>query len=391
MSLSVRLCRSEQEIPDSLWADCFPPPLEGRWWFRAMERGGMDDQFLFLYALLEDNGRPVGLAPAFVMDVAIELVMPEAVLPIARLVGKVFPKVLYQRSLFIGSPCSDEGHIGLLEGIDRRAALLALQRAFEAEAARQKAAVLVWKDFRSDWEPDFAWLRQQAKLFPVVSFPGAEVALPSGGRDGYYAGLKASRRHAINRKLKRSRQLAELTAEVVGAPDDALLDQLFALFWQTYENANTRFEVLTKDFFAALAAEPESHFLILREAQTGTPVAFMLCFLQGTALINKFIGLDYGRPRDWALYFRLWDEMMAWAGGLGVTQVQSGQTGYSAKVEMGHHLVPLTLQVQQRIGLLHWIYGKVAKTIGWRSLDKDLGIYLDAHPDEEALGKPPET
>jgi len=58
---------------------------------------------------------------------------------------------------------------------------------------------------------------------------------------------------------------------------------------------------------------------------------------------------------------------------------------------MGHHLVPLTLQVQQRIGLLHWIYGKVAKTIGWRSLDKDLGIYLDAHPDEEALGKPPET
>jgi len=32
-------------------------------------------------------------------------------------------------------------------------------------------------------------------------------------------------------------------------------------------------------------------------------LAFMLCFDMGERVINKYIGLDYGRPKEWSLYF----------------------------------------------------------------------------------------
>jgi hypothetical protein len=109
-------------------------------------------------------------------------------------------------------------------------------------------------------------------------------------------------------------------------------------------------------------------------------VAQMLCFVQGRHVINKFIGLDYERPREWSLYFRLWDATVEWAGGIGAIEIQSGQTGYRAKIEMGHTLVPLTNHCRHRNPLVHWIYAKVAATVSWHTLDPDLALYLKAHP-----------
>ncbi len=385
MTLSVRFVASEQEIDDGLWAACFPPPLEGRWWYHALEQAGLEDQFAFFYALVEDQGRAVGIAPAFLMDMDIALVLPEAVLPLFRLAGRVWPSALYQRTLFVGSPCSDEGTVGLLPGVDRRAALMVLQRAFEAECRRRRAAMLVWKDMPQAAAADMAWLAGRARLFAAVSFPGAEADLPGPGKADFYAAMKGSRRYSLNRKLKRSRQLADLRAEVVRHPDPALLEQIFALFWQTFERATTRFEILTPAFFQALAAQPESQFMLLRQAGDDRLVAFMLCFVQGDHIINKFIGLDYACPRDWSLYFRLWDEVVDWASGLGVRVIQSGQTSYRAKVDMGHRLVPLTNYCRHVNPLIHWVYAKVAASIGWASLDEDLATYLKSYAAEDLV------
>jgi len=382
VSLSIRFVESERQIPADLWQACFPPPLEGRWWFRAMEQGGLEDQFDFFYALVEDEGRIVGIAPAFMMDVGIEMVVPEGVLPLFRLMGKVSRSALYQRTLFAGSPCSDEGVVGLLPGVDRSTALLALHDAFDAESRRRQASMLVWKDFPAAWNQDFAWLKARRRLFSMHSFPGTEAALGASGRDSYYAGLKSSRRYTMQRKLKRSRQMAELSVEAVQFPDSAVLDEVFALFWQTYEKASTRFEVLNRGFFDRLAELELSHFILLRDVKDGALVAFMLCFVQGEHVINKFIGLDYARPKDWSLYFRLWDAVVDWAGARGATAIQSGQTGYRAKIEMGHRLVPMFNHFRHRNPLVHWVYAKVAAGVNWHTLDKDLALYLKAHPEE---------
>src|SRR5262249_21323113 len=143
----------------------------------------------------------------------------------------------------------------------------------------------------------------------------------------------------------------------------------------------TRFEKLNRRFFEITAREPRSHFIVLREKSSGAMAAFMLCFDMGPHIINKFIGIDYRRPRDWLLYFRLWEAAVDWALSPGAASIQSGQTGYAPKIETGHGLVPLTNYCRHQNPLVHRVYGAVARTISWRTLDADLARYLKAHPE----------
>ena len=116
-TLSVRWVSSVEDIPLDLWAHCFAPPLEGPWWYRTLDRSGLESQFTFAYAIIERGFDPVGIAPAFLMDVPIDLVAPPMIARLLRVAGKVIPRLRYQRTLFVGSPCSDEGTVGLLPGV----------------------------------------------------------------------------------------------------------------------------------------------------------------------------------------------------------------------------------------------------------------------------------
>ena len=110
-------------------------------------------------------------------------------------------------------------------------------------------------------------------------------------------------------------------------------------------------------------------------------LAFMLCFAVGPRIINKFIGIDYSRPTSWSLYFRLWDAAVDWSLARGAASIQSGQTGYSAKIECGHRLVPLNNFCRHRHTVVHAVCRAVAQTIRWQTLDRDLAAFLAAHPD----------
>jgi hypothetical protein len=378
--LDINWVNSESSIPQDLWAQCFPPSVEGRWWYQALERCGIEDQFTFLYGVVSDPSGPVAIAPAFLMDVPIRLVLPPALLPLANLLGRVVPSTLYQRTLFIGSPCSDEGMVGILPGVNRQEVMRCVHRSMQLQADRLGASMRVWKDFPSSYGEDFSTLASVERLFPLVSFPGTLVELPGSTSEAYLASLKASRRNKLKKKLRLAAQ-APVDVEVLQQPSADALDEIFSLFWQTYEKGQTKFERLNRRFFDLIAAQPQSCFIVLRARSTGRINAFMLCFALGEQVINKFIGIDYRQPKEWFLYFRLWEAAVDWALGVGAGSIQSGQTGYAPKIELGHQLLPLTNYCAHRNRLIHWIYARVARTVNWETLDEDLAVYLEAYPE----------
>lgn len=359
-----------------LWQQGFPPPWEGLWWYLALEQGGLDDQFRFLYAEVRDGQqRPLALAPAFLMEVPLEMFVPEPLLPLLRTLARVFPALLHQRTLFFGSPCSERGWVGFAKdcGHDCQAAVLeALERAAVRKAGELRVAMRVWKDFPAALQPALDGVAARHGLFRVVSFPGTRVELPAAGKEAYFLALKPSRRQQLRRKLRRSAQAVTLRSEVVATPDEALLAQLFGLFWQTYEHATTRFERLTPTVFSHFASAAGVAFIVLREPAADAPVAFMMVNVEGPVLINKFIGFDYTQPREWLLYFRLWDAAVDLALSLGKSAIESGQTGYRAKIAVGHHMLPLWNYCRHRNPLLNAIYRAVGGRIDWASLDPEL-------------------
>lgn len=378
---TIRFRHSQAELPAALWDACFPPSLEGRWWYQVLEASELADQFRFFYAEIALNGEPAGIAPVFLMNAPVDMVMPEAAAAVMRFLGRAWPALQYQRILFVGSPCSDEGTVGFACELDHTAAFSALQDALDTLAAEHKASLIIWKDFRDTDAAVLEHIAPQHGMFRLQSFPGTRLALVSSSKADYFTRLKGSRRHQVRKKMRQSRERANLTKEIVQFPAESVLEEVFGLFMQTYERSDTKFERLGMPFFRQIAAQPVSTFILLREAETGELVAFMLCFHGGDTVINKFIGFDYARPREWLLYFRLWEEALDWTLSQGARNLQSGQTGYAAKIEVGHDLVPLTNFVRHRNGLVNAVFRRVARHITWETLDDDLARHLAAHPE----------
>jgi len=320
--------------------------------------------------------------------VPIELVMPPIILPIVKLIGKVIPSFLYQRTFFIGSACSDEGHIGIdpiilkAQTVTQDDIFLCIQEAAETQAQKYKAAMLVWKDFPVIYHQTLASISESKNLFPLISFPSALLKLKGGNADDYINSLKESRRYPLRKKLRKA-LLAPLDVSIVHLPDNQTLHQLYRLFSRSYLKGKTKFEELTPEFFEFISREKEAHFIILRHQSSQEIVAFMLCFDLKEHVINKFIGIDYDAPRDWFIYFRLWIEAVNWAYKIGAKTIQSGQTAYPAKIETGHELVHRTNFCKHRNRFMHKIYKKVASLVNWDTLDPDLAVYLKAYPEEK--------
>jgi hypothetical protein len=377
-AFSVEFVDSERLIPDALWPACFSPQEEGRWWFRLIESAGVEAQFRIFYALLRQNGEPAGIVPLFQMELPLAFIVPERMVPMLAWIGKMLPNLSQPQILFVGSPCADEGAMGFIPSVDRRAALLFLQGEIEREARRRRA-MMAWKDFPPAWDEDLAWLSARAGLFRMTSFPDAVIDL-GGRKEDYFASMKSTRRNSLKKKLRQSAQNFDAEIEIVQEPDAATLDAIYALFEQTRSRAATQFERLDRRFFEAAARQPVSHFILLRERGSRDIVAFMLCFDLGGAVINKYIGLDYGRPANWFLLFRLIDAAIDWTLARGGKRLQSGQTGYSAKLGQGHRLVPLTIYGKQFNPVFHWLARIVTRNISWATLDEDLAEYVKAHP-----------
>src|ERR1051325_1492870 len=114
--ITLRWVPAALDIPADLWAASLPPPVEGDWWYRALEDARLEDQFRFAYGVLEREQQPIGIVPTFQMDVPIDLVAPPLVAAALRVGGRIVQRLASQRTLFVGSPCSDEGTIGLVRG-----------------------------------------------------------------------------------------------------------------------------------------------------------------------------------------------------------------------------------------------------------------------------------
>lgn len=378
-AFSVQFVTSESEISPALWDACFPPPLEGRWWYQTLESSGFEDQFTFAYGIVLEGARPAGIAPIFLMNVPLSSAVAPRLRTAMRVLEKIVPSVFRPRTLFAGAPGAEEGTVGLLPGTDRRKALLSLQRAFETEARKLGASMITWKDFPESYDGDLKWVAQEQKMFPMISFPNTVVALPTDRKEDYLATLKSSRRNKLKKKIRLSHENVDVDIDIVKEPDKATLDRIFELYLQNFKKADVIFEVLNRRFFEVVATKPESYFIVMREKPTHEVIAFLLCFDTGGQILNKYIGIDYDRPRDEFLYFRLWEAAVDFALSRKASSIKSGQTAYEAKIEMGHTLIPLTNYCRHRNFILHAIYRAIAKRINWETLDDQLAQHVKAH------------
>jgi hypothetical protein len=323
---SVEWVDSFSAISESAWQELFPAQVEGRWWYALLEKSKLEKQFKFFYAVVKSKNEIVALAPTFLFDVPIELVLPEDAMPVIEVASAFMPNLKYQRTLFIGSPCAEEGAVGVKKGMRFSDMAGLLQDAADKKARQLGAVMIVWKDLPESFSEDMNALAQEKKMFCVA---------------------------------------------------------------QTYEKGKTKFEKLGIEYFREAGKLPESYFVLVREKENCMMVAFMLCFKLDGKIVNKFIGLDYSRPLSWSLYFRLWEASLEWVVKQNCPEFLSGQTGYRFKIDVGNSLVPLNNYCKHTNPMVLAVFATHAKEVSWATLDDDLKVYLTAHPEAGRQARQP--
>jgi uncharacterized protein len=390
-AIAVHWHTHSDAIDAAIWQRCFRPGQQGLFWYQSLERADLKEQFAFFYGLVTQGEKVLAIAPAFVFDVPMDLVAPPAVAVAINFVARgPLRRLAYQRTFFIGNVAGEEGLLGLAPGTQLEGIALLVHDAARAKAKQLRAPMLVWKDFGGGDAAALAQLAAQRTAFAMVSYPGTAMPLLAGGFAAFLGSQKAARRHQMQKKLRRGDAAGPAVAQVLRQPDGAVLAECFALFEQTYAKASTRFERLNLAYFEAIAAYDEAVFVVLRSAGTGRAEAFMLLLNLGPRIINQFIGIDYALGSERFLYFRLFAAAYDWASTTGASSMHSGQTGYRAKLDLGHQLVPLMNVAEHQNALVNRLYAWIVRGVSWRTLDADLALYLNAHPQAEvpAAGLP---
>ncbi len=379
------------DIDDAAWQRFFAPPRQGLFWFRALEAGA-GSQFAYWYGLIRQGATIAGIVPAFLFDVPLELILPPRARTALDLLARgPLRRARRVRTFFIGNVAGEEGALGLGEGLGLGERFgveegLALTEVCTQvhDAARSKASalgasLLVWKDFPLGDREALDRLIHARGVFRIPSYPATTIPVVCGGYAAFLASQKASRRYKIKRKLSLGEATAPVDTRVVDCPDPGELGALFALFQHTYARGATQFETLAPEFFREIAAAKESRFIVLSDRATRRPVAFMLLLALGERVINQFVGIDYSLGPRAYLPFRLFARAYDWAAQQGAAVLCSGQTGYAAKLDLGHQLVPLWNYCHHANRLVNWTLARAASRIHWESLDDQLRVHHDAH------------
>jgi predicted N-acyltransferase len=347
----TRVLATLDDLPCADWDALFGDALEGFDYLYAVERAGLDG-FDWRYVLVQQGGRLVAAAPAFITDYRLETTFDGGGRKVAEQVRRFAPGVMTPKLACLGSPCTETAMVGFtadLSDADRPAALAALISAFEQDAARAGCSLLGVKD--ADHAQADLWSRAMAGV-GYSAVPGqaiADLAIDFANLDGYIARLSPSTRKDMRRKL-RARDKVQIE---VRASLGEQLPRAMALYHQTLDRADARLETLTPAFFEAVAERMAGRTVFVLYFIEEELLAFNLLLEDGEVLLDKFFCMEAQRGRAHNLYFLSWFFNIERCLARGLKRYQSGQANLGDKVRLGSRLTPTAMYFKHRNGLLN--------------------------------------
>jgi predicted N-acyltransferase len=314
------------------------------------------------YLLLEDaSGNVRAIQPVFFVRQNLVEGVPGKIRSIVDGIRKVFPRFLTMRVLMVGCGAGT-GDLGACDEKDEPWVANALQASLRIYARRNKASLVVFKDFPANYRSSLDTLLSNGYA-RIPSMPMTRLPLPYANWDEYFGTLSKATRKDLRRKFRKAERAPNIQREMVN-DITPLIDEIYPLYVAVHERSPLKFETLTKDYFRTVAQRmPErARFFIWR--QNGKIVAFSFCLVCGDAIYDECIGLDYSVALDLHLYFYTLRDIISWSLQQGLKYYYSNPLNYEPKLHLDCELVPLDLYVMHTNPLLDPIFRRVIKYLG---------------------------
>ena len=329
------------------------------------------------YLLIEDHaGQVRAIQPVFFVRQNLVEGVRGRVRSIVGTIRKMFPRFLTMRVLMVGCGAG-AGDLGACDKDDEPFVAKALQSSLQIYARQNKASLVVFKDFPTNYRSALEVLHSTGYA-RIPSMPMTRLSLRYKDWDEYFGTLSKATRKDVRRKFRKSERAPNIQMEVV-TDVTPFIDEIYPLYLAVHERSALKFETLTKEYFRAIGQQmPESaRFFIWR--QNDKIVAFSFCLVCDDAIYDECIGLDYEIALDLHLYFYTLRDIISWALQQRLKYYYSNPLNYEPKLHLDCELVPLDLYAMHTNPLVNPIFRRVLKYLGPTQHDPVLRKFPNAH------------
>lgn len=343
------------------WQRVFQDKFKDHRYYEIVEQT-LADNFEHQYFVLEDgSGQVRGIQPVFFVRQNLIEGVPGKIRALVDLIRKIFPRFLTMRVLMVGC-AAGAGELGACEPGDEPWVAKALEASLLTFARKNKASLIVLKDFYARYRPAFENFTANGYA-RMPSMPMTQLSLNYPSFDAYLDSLGYMTRKGLRRKFRKTERAARIDLEVVNDITPHV-DAIYPLYLQVHERSPMKFETLTREYFCQVGQQmPErARFFIWR--QEGRIIAFAFCFVHQGTIYDECIGLDYDVALKLHLYFYTLRDVFRWSIENGVRAYCSGPLNYDPKLHLGCGLMPLDLYVMHTAPLLNPIFRRLVKYLG---------------------------
>jgi len=361
------VARKISELPRADWNKVFPDILESYDFFKTLDQSNLE-QFSLYYILAYDHAVPVGATACFLMNYSLDTSIGGPLKKITNSIKNLLPNIFSLKILFCGMPLG-QGRIGIVAHADT--VMKAILRRLEQIARKNKAAVIVFKDF----DQTYAGLLDPLKKLGFRKFnslPSSELKVEFRDFEDYLKTLSGATRYDLRRKFKQVNGRVDISMEIVADLKDDELQDVYRMYLELVDRQDMEFELLPIDFFRNITKNmPEQARYFLWRIE-GKIVAFVLCFVSKDFFMDYYLGLDYSVAYKYHLYFIKFRDTLDWSIKHGIKKYDMGYTGYETKKRLNFDIVPLYLYVKLRNRPLRPFFNFICQFLKFENFDSEL-------------------
>jgi len=189
----------------------------------------------------------------------------------------------------------------------------------------------------------------------AASLPGTRLPVEWNSFEGYVGEMRKIYRRAVRDDQAKGAGLSIRIEEDFAD----LADEVFALYWQVLERAQSNFETLTPAFFREFAACKDSRLVTARLKETGQLVGVELLLVGDSMVQDLYTGVDYRYNEEFNVYFNLVYPAIELACESGFGFVSTGQTSYKFKSRLGIEPFRLSVYLKHRNPVINAILRRI--------------------------------
>lgn len=369
--LTFFIINSLKEIPQPEWDNLFGKDLiESYGYQKTLEESGLKE-FSFGYIIAKRNNALAAIIPFFISEFPLTTLIDGKIHKIANR----FKNFLKLRLIFMGSITTEEFYFGISKEESLRSVMEGALEKISDLCKKEKIAGIVFYNL-SEKDKLLAGYLNEEGFFKMESLPSTIIRIEGSSVEEYIKTLSRNTRKDLRKKLKKSSSQVQLVTKIRDHVDD-IIDEIYRLYMNNFDESSVHFEVLTADFFRKISKNMPgvAKFFITYDKEK--IVAFNLCFIKGEFCIDKFIGLDSELAHKYHLYFTTLYHNLDWCIKNGIRFYQPGATDYHPKIRFGAKLIPLFIYSKALNPALNYFLKSIFRLIEPKNLDSSFKCLKD--------------